>query len=58
MTNWTDLFTAGNELARAFDLLDRADEICALTVMSAITKQGLLDAARDQVARAVRLMGR
>lgn len=58
MTDWTQLINAGNELARAFDFLDRADEICAMTTAAAITKAGLIDAARDALARANRAMGR
>lgn len=58
MDNWTRLIEAGNELARAFDLLDRSAEITALTTAAVITKEGLLGAAREAVSRTNTLLGR
>ena len=58
MTDWNKLLEAGRELAQAFDLLDRADEIAMLTTAALITKAGLLDAARGAVARTNLLLRR
>lgn len=58
MTDWNKLLDAGRELAQAFDLLDRANEITLLTTAAMITKAGLLDAARGAVGRTNRLLGR
>jgi len=58
MENWTRLIDAGRELAQAFDLLDRAAEITTISTAAIITKQGLLDAARQAVARTDTLLAR
>ena len=58
MENWTRLIEAGRELAQAFDLLDRAAEITTISTAAVITKEGLLDAAREAVARTNTLLGR
>jgi len=58
MTDWNKLIEAGRELAMAFDYLDRAHEVSCLTAAAIITKTGLLDAAREAVARTNRLIGR
>lgn len=58
MENWTRLIDAGRELALAFDLLDRAAEITTISTAAVITKEGLLGAAREAVARTNTLLGR
>jgi hypothetical protein len=58
MDNWTRLIDAGRELAQAFDLLDRAAEVTTLTAAAIVTKEGLLGAAREAVARTNTLLGR
>ena len=58
MTDWNKLLETSRELSQAFNLLDRANEITLLTTAALITKAGLLDAARDTVARANRMLGR
>ncbi len=51
MTEWETLAAASKELASAFALLDRAQELTCLTTATIITKTGLLEAARVAVAR-------
>ncbi|MBI3447135.1 MAG: hypothetical protein HY055_17650 [Magnetospirillum sp.] len=58
MTHWTTLINAGSDLTRAFALLDQASEIGSLTAAAIITRMGLMDAARQAVARANRQLGR
>lgn len=58
MENWTRLIDAGHELARAFELLDRAGEVTTISAAAVLTKQGLLDSARQAVGRANALLGR
>lgn len=58
MENWTRLIDAGRELAQAFDLLDRAAEITIISTAAVVSKQGLLDAARQAVTRANALLGK
>jgi hypothetical protein len=58
MENWSRLMDAGRELAMAFDLLDRAAEITTISTAAVITKEGLLGAAREAVARTNRLLNR
>jgi len=58
MDNWTRLIEAGRELAQAFDLLDRAAEITTISTAAVVTKEGLLGAAREAVARTNTLLGR
>lgn len=57
MDNWGRLIEAGGQLSQAFDLLDRANEITIITTAAIITKQGLLSAARQAVARSNALLG-
>lgn len=56
MDNLTRLIDAGRDIAQAFDLLDRAAEITTFAAAAIVTKQGLLDAARQAVSRANALM--
>jgi hypothetical protein len=58
MADWTVLVESGRELARAFDLLDRAGEIASFGTAALITQQGLIDEARTAVAAAQRLLRR
>lgn len=52
MDNLTRLIESGRDIALAFDLLDRAAEITTFAAAAIVTKQGLLDAARQAVTRA------
>jgi hypothetical protein len=56
MNNWSNLIEAGKELSQAFALLDRFNEITYMTTAAIITKEGLLAAAREAVARANSIM--
>lgn len=58
MEHWSRMIDAGRELARAFDLLDRAGEVTAFSAAAVLAKQELLDAARLAVGRANGLLGR
>ncbi|WP_148207308.1 hypothetical protein [Paramagnetospirillum magneticum] len=58
MENWSRLMDAGRELSMAFDLLDRAAEITTISTAAVLTKEGLLGAARQAVARTNSLLGR
>lgn len=58
MENWSRLMDAGRELSMAFDLLDRAAEITTISTAAVMTKEGLLGAARQAVARTNSLLGR
>lgn len=58
MENWSRLMDAGRELSQAFELLDRASEITTISTAAVITKEGLLGAARQAVARTNSLLGR
>jgi hypothetical protein len=58
MENWTRVIDAGRELAQAFDLLDRAEEIVTISAAAVLAKQTMLDAACRAVARANALLGR
>lgn len=49
MIDTEKLVVCGQELARAFALLDRANEIVMPTAPQLISKQGLLIAARQAV---------
>lgn len=46
------LVECGTELARAFALLDRANEMATASLPQLISKRGLLDEARRAVAAA------
>lgn len=52
MTDLEKLAESGRCLARAFDLLERANEIHHPTDAAVVTKRGLLDEARRQVCLA------
>ena len=52
MVESEELLIAGQELQRAFDLLDRANEVVLPTLPQLITKRGLLDEARRAVSAA------
>jgi hypothetical protein len=58
MENWTRTIDAGRELAQAFDLLDRAEEIVTISATAVLAKRTMLDAARRAVTRANALLGR
>lgn len=58
MDNWKHLIEAGQELARAFDLLDRLDQVSCISQAQILTGEALLLAAREAVVRANSLMGR
>lgn len=56
MDNLTRLIESGRDIAQALELLDRAAEITTFAAAAIVTKQGLLDAARQAVSRANALM--